>query len=279
MKTLIVSTDFSKEAENAMEYAALMAKKMQSKVILFNSFIIPFHAANSILPASAFQEMIDHNRHILKARALKLSETYAIEVGYEAGLMDLSKELDELIARHNAGLVVMGMAAKSIEQDLFGNSTTSAMLKLKYPVLAIPYGVKFDGIKKILFACDELHDRTVLNKIKDLVMALEAELEIFHVGKHMDRLNEEAGTIASDAVIEEVLENVPHYYKSIASGRVIEEIELEILKIHADLLIMVPHKYGFLESILHRSKTRIMASRNSVALLSIPVLPDVLPDK
>lgn len=271
MKTLIVSTDFSKEAENAMEYAAAMAKKMQTKVVLFNSFSIPFHAANSILPASAFQELIDHNKSILKARAVKLSETYGIEVGYEAGLMDLSRELDELIARHNAGLVVMGMAAKSMEQDLFGNTTTSAMLKLKYPVLAIPYGAKFNGIKKILFACDELHDKMVLNKIRDLATSLEAEIEIFHVGKHVERLNEQTGMIASDRDIEEVLENVPHSYKNVESGKVIKEIEQEVLKISADLLIMVPHKYGFLQSLLHRSKTRVMASRNCVALLSIPV--------
>jgi len=53
---------------------------------------------------------------------------------------------------------------------------------------------------------------------------------------------------------------------------VLKVIEEEVIHMNADLLIMVPQKYGFLESIIHRSKTRVMASNNNVPLLSIPIL-------
>lgn len=270
MKTLIVATDFSKEAENAIEYAGALAKQMQRKVILFNSFIIPVHATNSLLPASAFQEMVVRNNEILKARALKLAETYFIEVGYESGLLDLSDGVEALIEKHNGSIVIMGMAAKSIDQDLFGNSTTSLMMKMKYPVLAIPVGSTFRGIERILFACDELQDTSVLDRIREIAVVLQAEIEIFHVGKHINRIVEQGEEIPYSDATDEVLKEVPHYYKNVESGKVINEIEAEILKSDIDLLIMVPHKYGFLDSILHRSKTRVMASNNKVPLLSIP---------
>ncbi|HUH33624.1 MAG TPA: universal stress protein [Daejeonella sp.] len=261
MKTLIVATDFSKEAENAIEYAGALAKQMHRKVILFNSFVIPIHATNSLLPASAFQEMISHNHEILRARALKLAESYSIEVGYESGLLDLNEGVEELIEKHNGSIVIMGMAAKSLDQDLFGNTTTSLMMKLRYPVLAVPVGSVFKGIDRILYACDELQDKTVLDKIRDIAVVLQAEIEIFHVGKHIARLVEQGA---------ETLKEVPHYYKNVESGKVIDEIETEVIKSNIDLLIMVPHKYGFLDSILHRSKTRVMASNNKVPLLSLP---------
>lgn len=271
MSTFIVATDFSKEAENALEYAGALAKQISAKVILFNSYSIPIHAANSLLSAASYQELIDHNNTILKARAKKLADTYGIEAGFECGLMDLANELELLMVKHNARFVVMGMAPKSLEQDLFGNTTTSAIMRLKFPVLAVPRTAVFQGIKKILFACDEIQDESILKKIQEVATSLQAEVEVFYVAKRIDKLKAEAKE-KSQTVIDQVLGDVPHYFKDVESGEVIKEIAKEVQAINADLLIMLPRKYGFLESVLHRSKTRIMASNNNVPLLSIPLV-------
>jgi nucleotide-binding universal stress UspA family protein len=272
MKPLIVATDFSKEAENSIEYACELAKKIQAKVVLFNSFSLPVSASNALLSAASFQELLDHNRNILKVKAASLTAIYGIEIIVETGFMDFSGELEELIEKHDAGLLIMGMAAKSVEQDIFGNTTTSMIMKLKYPVLAVPYNTKFEGIKKILFAYDEVEDEEVLERIKELALALDAEIEVFHVAKRIDQLKDEAIEAETVTIIEEMLKDVPHYYKNVESDKVVKVIEEEIVNINADLLIMVPQKYGFLESLIHRSKTRVMASNNSVPLLSIPIL-------
>jgi ribosomal protein L30E len=47
MKTIIVCTDFSQEAENAVHYAASMAKENQYNIILFNLQSISIHALNA----------------------------------------------------------------------------------------------------------------------------------------------------------------------------------------------------------------------------------------
>src|SRR5690606_6574373 len=135
MKTIIVATDFSKEAENALLYAAGAAKQLKSKVIIFNSYTVPRHAVNSLFPASGFLELIEYNNNILKQKALELAKEFSIEVGYESSLMDVNEELEVLIKKYDADLVIMGMAPKSLNQDLFGNTTTSAITKFKFPVL------------------------------------------------------------------------------------------------------------------------------------------------
>lgn len=272
MKTLIVATDFSKEAENSLIYACELARKLNAGIVLFNSFSLSVSSSNSLISASAFQELLDHNRSLLKAQSIKLSETYGIEVTIETGFMDFSRELDELIEKYDAALLVMGMAPRSVEQDIFGNSTTATIMKLKYPVLAVPLESKFNGIKKILFAYDEIDNRELIEKIKNLAVALDATVEIFHVAKRIDAIDSEFKTVEAASVLEEVLKEVPHYYKNVESDKVVKVIEGEVLNIKADLLIMVPQKHGFLESIIHRSKTRIMASNNNVPLLSIPIV-------
>ncbi|SPW34593.1 Uncharacterised protein [Elizabethkingia miricola] len=67
------------------------------------------------------------------------------------------------------------------------------------------------------------------------------------------------------------LAGVSHYYKNVLSDNVVAAIKDEIVDTQADLLVMVPHKYGFWESVIHRSKTSIMASGNNIPLLSISV--------
>lgn len=67
------------------------------------------------------------------------------------------------------------------------------------------------------------------------------------------------------------LEGISHYYKNVLSDNVVAAIKEEIVNTQADTLVMVPHKYGFWESVIHRIKTSIMASGSNIPLLSIPV--------
>lgn len=54
MKTIIVCTDFSHEAENATHYAASMAKENKYRIILFNLQTVSVHALNAQASADFF---------------------------------------------------------------------------------------------------------------------------------------------------------------------------------------------------------------------------------
>lgn len=277
MKTIIVATDFTAEAENALAYASAAAKDLKAKLVLFSSFSISVHATNSRLPATAIENLIEQNNTKLKERAEQIASQYGIETEYESGLMlQVSEELAILYEKHQAELIVMGMAANSLAQDLFGNTTTAAIMKLKYPVLAVPLGAKYNKIKKILFACDVLRgvQKTILERIKNFAAALNAEVQIFHVQNKVKLLENDTQHLASKVSIDEGLEGVSFFYKNVESGTVIEEIKNEIESFNADILIMMPLRYGFWDSLIHRSKTRIMASSSKVPLFSIPIEKD-----
>lgn len=274
MKIFIVPTDFSQEAENALEYACAAAKNIGAKVVVFNSYSFPIHASNARLPASSMRDLEEQNKKILENRTKQLSQNYGIEVDYEYGLMtEVTEELDNLMVKYKGDAVIMGMAPRSLAQDLFGNTTTSVILKQKYPVLAVPLGSTYKGFRRILFACDNPRDvpQHILAKIREIASALDAEVEIFHVQAKVDKISHNERAVPNPSTVEEGLEGITYYYKDVESGAVIKEIEKEVKILEADLLIMMPKKYGFWDSLIHRSKTRIMASNNAVPLLSIPL--------
>lgn len=273
MKTLIIATDFSKEAENAAEYACAAAQYLNTNAVLFNSFAIPLHVSNARLPASVFNELLENNDLLLKKRSLELSEKYSIKVDYESSFLRLNDELEVLFSKYDASMVIMGTAAHSLGQDLFGNTNTSSLLKLRFPVLAVPMNAVFKPIKKILFACDVLRgiNIKILEDVKSFAKIMDAEVELFHVQNKLRNLSDSKKINDRTDQINESLEGIDHSYKPLESDAVIDEIKNEIAHINADLLIMVPQRYGFWKSLVHTSKTRIMASQSKIPLLSIRI--------
>lgn len=272
MKTFIAATDFSKEADNAVDYACFAAAALGTDIVLFNAYHIPLHVSNARLSASVFKELLDNNKALLEKKAVELSQKYAIKVICETRFSQVDDEIESLFAKYDAGMIIMGTAPDSLGQELFGNTTTTLIMQQKLPVLAVPPSVKFKPIRKILFAVDFLRGINVdiLKLIKEYARAAAAEVEIFHVQNKLKTIDEEIRESATSN-IDSNLEGIPHTYKSIESDRVIDEIKKEAKHINADLLIMVPQRYGFWKSIVHRSKTRVMASQTEIPLLSIPV--------
>ncbi|MFD2518360.1 universal stress protein [Salinimicrobium flavum] len=267
--TIIAASDFSELAENAVDYAADVARLVDGNLVVFHSFTLSIHAANSGISAEHFRELFEERKQRLKIRAKELSETFGISVKHEISFAFVEDELKRLIEKYKARLVVLGMNQKSLEQDLLGNRTANMIKDLKIPILAVPQHARFAGTKKLLFACDVSREipEKIWEKIKDAVMNLQGEVEIFSVNEKVEEL--QAGTIRREQ-FNRNMGGINYLYKNVQSNDVIGEIEKEIMASDADILIMVPQKYGFWESIVHRSKTREMASGLDIPLLSIP---------
>src|SRR5258706_4783474 len=80
----------------------------------------------------------------------------------------------------------------------------------------------------------------------------------------------DSGLLATD-VINDGLAGITYSYKNVQSSSVIKEIKKEMIAFKAELLIMVPEEYRFWASVVHKSKTRMMAAGLGIPLLSIPL--------
>jgi len=273
MKTIIIASDFSAEAENATMYAATAAAQRGYKVVLFTLQNISVHALNARISAASFDQLLAVYQAKIADIASSLSDLYGIEVLPHMATGNFYEELERCIHQHQADLVVMGMAERSLEQDLLGNTTTVAINRLKFPVLAIPSGARFTGIQKILFASDMLRGvhKSILQKVKEFAADFGAAVEVFHVRDKVAEIVHSSIAQTNLDSVKEALSGITYYYKNVQSKLVIAAIKEEMESTAADLLIMVPYKHGFWNAMIHRSKTRIMASGISIPLLSLPL--------
>ncbi|OXB08610.1 universal stress protein UspA [Flavobacterium plurextorum] len=270
--TIIAATNFSTIAGNAVTYAAELAKATGAKLILFNSFSLSVHSANSLITAESMQKQMDKATLRVQVLGSEIADLFKISVESICSYSFLEDELPAIIDQTNADLVVMGMAERSLEQDLLGNTTTSVIKNLNIPILAVPQNARFQNAKKILYACDTLSLSSIrrFSWIREVIGNLGSEIEFFSVDEKLDEIREEQGKILLNSSIEKKFEDVKYIYKNVRSNAVIDEIKKEIKNFEADILVMAPQKYGFWDSLIHRSKTRIMAAGLDIPLLSIP---------
>lgn len=181
--TIIAATNFSTIAGNAVTYAAGLAKATGAKLILFNSFSLSVHSANSLITAESMQKQMDKAALRVQTLGEEIADLFKISVESICSYSFLEDELPAIIDQTNADLVVMGMAERSLEQDLLGNTTTSVIKSLNIPILAVPQNARFQNAKKILYACDTLSLSSIrrFTWIREVIGNLGSEIEFFSV--------------------------------------------------------------------------------------------------
>jgi nucleotide-binding universal stress UspA family protein len=271
MKTIIVCTDFSQEAENATHYAASMAKENKYRIILFSLQTVSVHALNAQASADFFYAQTLKNQKKLEDKAAELKRLYTVETQHHLASGNFIEELENCMQLHECDFVVMGMAEKTLEQKLLGNKVTRAIHRIKKPILIVPAHIEYTGIRKILFAYDTHKSMTwpAMNDIYYFINEFNAEVEVFNVSERLEDFTEVIHDMDLNSGYD--LEDIKYSFKMIQSIEVIKAIEEEIRLTSPDLLTMVPYKYNLVESLFHRSKTAIMAYKNKIPLLSIPL--------
>ena len=144
MKTILVATDFSAPANNAVDYASHLAKETGAELILFSVYKLSTHASNSLATTTHIDDLIKKKEDQLLALAQKLSNQFGISVRWELKKDDPILDLKNYTKTHPVDLVVMGIESNLIEYKLLGNTTTAAIKLLQFPLLVgFMYGMTF----------------------------------------------------------------------------------------------------------------------------------------
>ncbi len=264
MRTIIVATDLSEVANNATVYAVKAAQITKEKIILFHLFKVSPHVANSRIGTQGIDEMALRMKSKIEAYAAELEKEYFVSIEVVVRMGDLYETAEQLMVEYDSTMMVIGMPKKTFEQNLLGNTTTSAVYKLKFPVLTIPESATFNGINEILYACDLTRGvhHAILKKVKEYAKLFDAMVEVIYVGDNIKISVEED-------VLKRELDGVKYTYKNVQSESVLKAIQDEAVAISADVIVMTPHKYSFWASLLHQSRTRAMLSNGKIPLLAI----------
>lgn len=192
MKTILVPTDFSEQALNALDLAAQIAKKSGAKIILthviegsqnFSSFNTMGEGGSSVgEEAFLIKKLVEaHEKNLGELK--KRDMLSGIEVETRVKIGSPYESISQVISDDEANLVVMGSkGASGLDEVLIGSNTEKVVRYAKCPVITVKNKIALESIESIVFATDLSGDqKRLVQKVKEVQKLLNAELHILKV--------------------------------------------------------------------------------------------------
>ncbi len=270
MKTIIIPTDFSPAALNAVNYAADMAKAIDADLLLFHTFFpfITYSAVPTLVDTDVLKENAELSINQLKKQLEhKCGNRLNIKTIVKMGTF--INELESVCEDIQPYAVVMGSQGSSAsDYRFFGSHSVHAMQQLKWPVITIPRGAQFSEVKKIGLSFDFENeiDRNHLKGIKKMVHDFNAELHVLNISKknqHSPHIIFESGLLM------EMLAPINHEYHFIINENIDEGIIDFAEKNNIDLLIVMPKQHNLLDKLIHGSHTKQLVLHSHVPVMAL----------
>jgi len=273
MKTIIVPTDFSPIAKNAMNFAADMAININASLMLLHVYQVPVSMTDVPVVMVSAEELRKSSE--AKLQEIKEAVTHItsgkIKIYTEARLGDVTDELEDVCKHIQPFAVIMGTRGTSgVERVLFGSTTLTAIRHLKWPVIVVPPGKEYGtGINKIGFACDfdKVIESTPIQFIKNMVKEFGAELHVLnvdHEGRHF-----KPETPEESVMLHTLLEDLNPNYHFIEHIDIEDGINAFVEENNIDLLITIPKKHKLLDSLFKKSSTKQLVTQSHVPVMCV----------
>lgn len=161
MYRILVPTDFSEQAENALKVAAMLAKKFDAEIFLLHMMEIPMQQidpinAHSDVPEALFFMQLAHRKfEDLMAKSflegITVHETVKADITFN--------EIKEACKEYEIDLIVMGSHGASGLMEMFVGSNAEKVVRTsEVPVLVIKNEHKSFSVNDFVFASDFKND-------------------------------------------------------------------------------------------------------------------------
>jgi nucleotide-binding universal stress UspA family protein len=270
LKTILIPTDFSENAQHASDYALTVLGPGVEKIILFTVFHNPFKSGAE--PSIIDSEVRGAEKERFEEEQTRLSKAFPefrnkIEFKYEVG--NLVDQLQMALKTSKVDLVVMGTkGASGIGKLLFGSNTARVVKSVNCPVLIVPEKAPLDLPLRTMMALDmELEEKPEhFDVFTSIIDYYESRLDILHIDAPDDRVSS-----VHDRVSEEVLLSTLGLEQGNVRHIIAKDVKAAISEESAgratNLLCVINHHHGWLYNALGMSITNQMVLDTTIPLL------------
>lgn len=274
MKTILVPTDFSKNAENALHFAVALAKQQHATLILLHAYQMP--VAVSPVPFNLLilekEEAKQDATNKLRTLSAQIDHTGGVSYEYLLEEGDAVEVISNIVKEKNVDLIVMGSkGASGLAGVIFGGVATSVIEKASCPVMAIPERTSLNKpIKKITYATDyQKNDTRVIGKIIELAEPIRAQVNIIHISKDGISSDEESKLMSQFMKkVNDVISYNNLSFQMLHGQDVEEQLEKYIADNSTDILILSTHHRSFFDRLFEKSITKDLTLKATIPLVA-----------
>lgn len=268
MKNILVPTDFSDCANNAIRYAVNLANKYNASITLLSAYHVPSAGGTSVM-VNLQDDLRDAAKEELqktKSKLIKDNPNLVVNV-FTSYNLPVNAMLN-FLKEKDTDVIVMGTTGATGIKEVFIGSTTSSLInKVKVPIFAVPENYVSTKLKKIYLATDlQSFKSTDSTKfIKKLALDFDAKVELLNVAEKPNE--EESFKVVSQAIdIENEFFGVDHEFNFIESTNV-EKAILDYIDEDNSIIAVINRERNFFSRLFHTSTSKKITMHASVPIL------------
>jgi len=260
MRKILVPTDFSENAYNALKYACSIFKYERSEIFIVHAYADEVYRRETSETRSALEELkeetLKHSEDRLRHMLLKIRTQFPNPKHlYKtvAAFGSLTDEVNDLVNRVNMDIVVMGTRGETNDRKIiFGTNTLQVLKYVNCPVLAIPEGYQFHAPKEVLFPTDYMvpYKRRELKLLCEITGSFRSNIHLLYINpvKQLSLRQEDNQQFLKGGLAKAQLrfETVSERDKTMAITKYIVHKDI-------DMLVLVNSRHSYLEDMLYQS--------------------------
>ncbi|WP_340065914.1 universal stress protein [Ascidiimonas aurantiaca] len=275
MKNVLIPTDFSDNAWNAVSYAVSFFKKERC-----NFYILHVCRPNAMVGGDI---AYTPNTRIVQRTVLSDAETKMNELVERAealsgnskhnyiSLIDYNYLIDsikEFVREKEINLIVMGTkGASGLREVVIGSNTGDVITRVPCPELVIPEDAVFESPAQIVFPTDFnlLYNADILDTLVHICNMHNAHIHVLFVTKNKEKLNAEQ--VANRELLLGYLSDCPCTFHTTTNNRLENAIQ-DFVKTHdVDMIAMVAKNLNFFQQIFFRPTVENISYHTKVPFL------------
>lgn len=270
MIKILVPIDFSKNADNAFDYAVEMFGIENTTFYVMNAFNHESSSVGSMLVS--MDDVLEKDAE--KETSRKVEELKKLYPGIKLEWRLQAGMIEEAVRRTNIeekiDIVVMGTrGASGLKEVFFGSNTEKVIHSLHRPIIAVPDGYQFNGLNHIVFATDFKEVKTVDTMKPFLPMAEKFGAHIHLVSINKSTQVKDMVSESSKELIKTFMGDVKYSYHQVDASNVSKGLNEYLEKQDTDLLVMIPENRTPIQKLFGSSNTSKMAYAAKLPLMAI----------
>ena len=276
-KRILIPTDFSLTARNAIIYATRLYSEVYCEFYLLNVFQISGYSVDSPLDPDpmdfAFQSAYNESTKGLDELLESIRfhpENPKHKFESISTYNSLLHAIKTTVAEKDIDLVVMGTKGiTGTESLIFGTNAINIMEGVtSCPVLAIPGEYGFEPPKDIVFPTDFKANfkRRELNYLLDMAALHAAAIRVLHIKKKTDLNRAQKG---NKELLAAILENSDHSFHNLEDNKVHRGIGAFVNSRDSNMIAFINRKHNVLDNLLSRPLIKELGYHYKIPILAL----------
>jgi nucleotide-binding universal stress UspA family protein len=278
MKTILVFTDFSINADYVAQYALRFAQNIGANILLCNIFQVPAGEETTDRDRWPMLACEENSVNDLGAQVAQLKSRLDAEVsgdGFRPEIAQYSQEgglsntLNELAGVKDILMAIISEhSADKISEYFADNHTWDIVDNACFPVMVIPYQARFTPFRMIAFATAMNYtDISILQSLTGLAGYSNAEILVANISS--EPKEEHTMEMFFNQIPDKI--NYPKImYHAIKDVDIANGLKKLSAHIDIDLMVMVHQKHNFLQNLFNGSVTKKITDRPNKPVLIFP---------